>query len=175
MHKLFLILTLVFVSGLIGCGESETKESRKRLPIVRKRVKWLNSYEAAVTKSRETGKPIFAFFTGSDWCKYCSLMDEQILNTVTFANWSKENVVLLELDFPRNKQLEEPIARQNEELKNKYRISGFPTILFLMPDGTPVLQAGYHKVTAEQWIEVVEKKLKESLGNQTSQPSETQN
>lgn len=165
MHKFAVPLTLL-LTLTCGCGpEAKTETTiKKKPPIVKKRVNWLVSHEKAVAKSKESGKPIFAFFTGSDWCKYCSLLDHQILNTETFAKWSKENVVLLELDFPRETPIDPKLKEQNEALVARYQVSGFPTVLILTADGKPILRAGYESVTAEQWVNVLDMKMNEALG-----------
>lgn len=37
-------------------------------------------------------------------------------------------MVLLELDFPRNKQLAPEIVQQNQSLQQEFRVTGYPTI-----------------------------------------------
>ncbi|MEC9094241.1 MAG: thioredoxin family protein, partial [Planctomycetota bacterium] len=110
MKQLFVLLVFTAILA-VGCGEGATPSKRKKPPILKPRVQWQVSYPDAVKMSKQTGKPIFAFFTGSDWCKYCELLDHQILNTEIFANWAKANVVLLELDFPEKKELDPEIKK----------------------------------------------------------------
>ncbi|MEC9091218.1 MAG: hypothetical protein VX438_00835, partial [Planctomycetota bacterium] len=61
------------------------------------------------------------------------------------------------------------IKKNNESLRKRYGVTGFPSIIFLMPDGTPILKSGYIQVTAAQWVEVIDKKLKESLARYRSE------
>ncbi len=68
-------------------------------------IKWLDSYEEAAKISKETNKPILANFTGSDWCRWCKVLDKEVFRTDEFKTWASENVVLLELDFPKKKKL----------------------------------------------------------------------
>lgn len=167
-----MLLCLCLVAG---CNSDTRPDSNDDFPpMSNARNQWLTSYDQAVEKSRETGKPIFAFFTGSDWCQYCTLLDNAVLNTETFASWARKNVVLLELDFPRNHPQPPELQKQNESLLNRYRVTGFPTVLLLTADGKPLLQAGYQPVTAEQWIEVFDAKMKAALKNQAEKPAPTQ-
>lgn len=89
---------------------------------------WLNDVNKAQTLSKLTGKPIFAFFTGSDWCSWCRKLQVDVFTKAAFKQWASEEVVLLELDFPARKVLPENIARQNQAMKNFFKISGFPTV-----------------------------------------------
>jgi protein disulfide-isomerase len=84
--------------------------------------------------SKKSGKLVFAFFTGSDWCGPCKEFTRTILSTSTFRNWARTNVHLLEVDFPERKAQSDMIKRQNEALANTYRVTGFPTVLLITPD-----------------------------------------
>ena len=49
----------------------------------------------------------------------------------------KKNVILLELDFPRRKQLPPELAQQNASLQQTFQIQGFPTVwLFYLTKDT---------------------------------------
>jgi protein disulfide-isomerase len=89
---------------------------------------WFTEVPKAHAISKSTGKPIFAFFTGSDWCVWCRKLQADVFTKPSFQEWANEKVVLLELDFPAKKQQPINIAQQNQQLKNFFKISGFPTI-----------------------------------------------
>ena len=42
--------------------------------------------------------------------------------------WAEENVILLELDFPRRKKLDPEIETNNNYLQTIFKVRGFPTI-----------------------------------------------
>ena len=73
-------------------------------------------------------KPIFAFFTGSDWCGWCHKLQREVFAKQEFIDWAKKNVVLLELDFPRSKQLSPELTQQNSSLQQQFQVQGYPTI-----------------------------------------------
>ena len=89
---------------------------------------WLVDVKEAQAISAKTNKPILANFTGSDWCGWCMRLTRDVFSKPEFKEWAKENVVLLELDFPRGKKLPQEIAQQNYGLKNAFQVQGFPTI-----------------------------------------------
>ena len=50
-----------------------------------------------------------------------------------FAEAAGKNLVFVSLDFPRDQKIKDlvPNPERNEELKNKYGIRGFPTVLIM--------------------------------------------
>ena len=89
---------------------------------------WYNDITQAYQLSKQTQKPIFAFFTGSDWCGWCHKMVNNVFDKPQFQAWAKQNVILLELDFPRNKKLPDNLAQQNGSLQQAFKVQGFPTV-----------------------------------------------
>src|ERR1700739_1600298 len=89
---------------------------------------WYTDLNKAYELSTETKKPIFALFTGSDWCIWCHRLGSAVLEKPGFAAWAKTHVILLELDSPRQKQLPEPLAKQNSSLQQFFQVQGFPTV-----------------------------------------------
>lgn len=96
---------------------------------------WYNKLDEAQKISNAQNKPIFAFFTGSDWCGWCHKLQREVFAKKEFIEWAKKNVVLLELDFPRSKPMPEDITKQNSELQQFFRVQGYPTVwLFFVKD-----------------------------------------
>lgn len=90
---------------------------------------WETNVTKAMEISKETKKPLLLFFTGSDWCGWCIRLQKEVLRTPEFAVWAKENVVLVELDYPRKAPQTADIKKQNNELQMAFGIQGFPTIV----------------------------------------------
>ena len=90
---------------------------------------WETNVTKAMAISTETKKPLLLFFTGSDWCGWCIRLQKEVLRTPEFAAWAKENVVLVELDYPRKAPQTDDIKKQNNELQMAFGIQGFPTII----------------------------------------------
>tara|TARA_B100001250_G_scaffold331828_1_gene297063 strand:+ start:27 stop:533 length:507 start_codon:yes stop_codon:yes gene_type:complete len=89
---------------------------------------WIEDFPQAFELSVETGKPILANFTGSDWCGWCIKLDKAVFQTEEFKIWAEENVILLELDFPRRKKLDPEVEANNNYLQSIFQVRGFPTI-----------------------------------------------
>lgn len=89
---------------------------------------WLVLLEEAYAESKKTGKPIMANFTGSDWCGWCIRLTKAVFSKNEFKTWADDNVVLLELDFPRRSKLPENIEVQNRSLQQAFQVRGFPSV-----------------------------------------------
>jgi protein disulfide-isomerase len=93
-------------------------------------INWLTNVKEAVAISNKTNKPMLLFFTGSDWCGWCIRLQKEVLKTPEFAAWAEKNVVLVELDYPRNVPQTDVIKIQNQDLQQGFSVQGFPTICF---------------------------------------------
>lgn len=89
---------------------------------------WLVILEDAYQESEKTGKPIMANFTGSDWCGWCKRLTASVFSKDEFKTWADENVILLELDFPRRTQVPADIKAQNQSMQRAFQVRGFPTV-----------------------------------------------
>jgi thioredoxin-related protein len=91
-------------------------------------LQWHTNLQEANQLSQASKKPIFAFFTGSDWCGWCKKLQRDVFAKPEFVTWAKKNVILLELDYPRTKQLPAELVQQNNSLQQALSVSGYPTI-----------------------------------------------
>lgn len=116
---------------------------------------WEISYQSALQKSKETGRPIMLVFSGSDWCKWCKKLTNDVFSTHEFARWSTDNVIKVEVDFPTVNNLPTQIKRQNELLKAKFGhiVRVYPTVLFVNSDGLVIGKTGYVDGGVENWID----------------------
>ena len=97
-------------------------------------LEWHTDLNKAIEISIESEKPLFMFFTGSDWCGWCIRLQKEVFFKPDFVKWAKENLVLVELDFPRRKKLEESLKQQNENLRKMFAVRGYPTGWFVVPE-----------------------------------------
>ncbi len=114
--------------------------------------------DAATKYAAEKDLPILFNFTGSDWCGWCKLMDKNVFNKDEWKAYAKNNVVMVWIDFPKNKDLvpQKYVAR-NKELQAKYAVRGFPTYLLIDAKTNAVigkLGAGRDKTPASFKAEV---------------------
>ncbi len=97
---------------------------------------WHTDLNKARELSNATHKPIFGFFTGSDWCGWCRKLQSDVFAKKPFVEWAQKNVILLELDFPRRKEQPAELVQQNQALQQAFGIKGYPTVwlFYVTPD-----------------------------------------
>lgn len=96
---------------------------------------WATDFEQALKKAREQKRPVFVDFTGSDWCPPCIQLKKDVFDTAEFKTFAEENLVLLEIDYPRAGGQSPELRRQNDELQQRFKIEVFPTLVLLDEDG----------------------------------------
>ena len=76
-----------------------------------------------------------------------------------FAEAAKKDFVLVSLDFPQGAELKAkiPNPKRNDELKKKYGIRGYPTVLVMTPDGEVFGKTGYARGGPEPYLENLRK------------------
>lgn len=93
-------------------------------------VVWHTDIVKATKIANKTKKPLMLFFTGSDWCGWCIRLQKEVFKTPEFESWAKDNVVLVELDFPRRTPQAPELMTQNAEIQQFFGIRGYPTVWF---------------------------------------------
>lgn len=112
MKKIFLALLIAFSAIALQAQEAE----------------WHTDLNKAMAISNKTHKPLFLFFTGSDWCGWCMKLQKEVFKTPEFTKWAKDNVVLVELDFPKRTPQDDAIKQQNAQLGSFFQVRGYPTV-----------------------------------------------
>jgi protein disulfide-isomerase len=119
---------------------------------------WLNDYKKAQEEAKANKKLLLLNFTGSDWCGWCIKIDKEIWSQPQFKDYARDNLVLVELDFPRRKDQPAEVKKQNLQLAQQYEVLGFPTIVVLDSNGQKLWQFdGYFPGGPEAFIAELQK------------------
>ena len=136
-------------SGGFAPAEDDTPElnaaASDDTQLVASEINWIQNFAEAKSQAASEGKDILMDFTGSDWCQWCVQLKEEVFTKAEFAEYAKENFVLLELDYPQDDSKMSPeIVTQNAELLDRLNSEQeFPTILLADPKGRPYAKTGY--------------------------------
>lgn len=106
---------------------------------------WYADFDEAAKVAKEQGKDLLVDFTGSDWCGWCIKLKKEVFDHAEFSDAAAKDYVFVALDYPRGDEAKAkvPNPARNQELVQKYGVTGFPTILLMTPDGTVYGRTGY--------------------------------
>jgi len=131
MKKALILISIIFFQ-IININAQEANAIDK--------LNWISTYDEAKKLAKEENKPILIFFTGSDWCGICKMLDKDFLSTKKFKKIADESLILYKADFPRRTDLVSAEQKKvNEKLDKKYSKSrkkrSFPTIVITNANG----------------------------------------
>ncbi|GAT34553.1 thioredoxin-related protein [Terrimicrobium sacchariphilum] len=122
---------------------------------------WQTDYKAALAQAAKEKKSVLLDFTGSDWCGWCIKLDKETFSESRFKNFAKNNLVLVEVDFPQKKTQSAELKEQNEALSKQYGVEGFPTLVLLNSEGKEIARnVGYLPGGPDgfmKWVKAAEK------------------
>lgn len=118
---------------------------------------WTDDCDKGLAQAKTEKKMSLLDFTGSDWCGWCMKLDKEVFSEKEFKDYAKQNLVLIELDYPQQKRLPKHTKDQNEKLKGEYGIKGYPTIFILDSEGQKIGQLGYMEGGPKAFIAAIEK------------------
>jgi protein disulfide-isomerase len=152
MWRIIAALCLMFSAALLtGKAEGATTASK---------LNWMTNFDDASTIAKKDKKPLFLFFTGSDWCGWCHKLENEALSTNEFYDAAGDKFIFVMVDFPLKSPLDAKTTAQNKELQRKYGVQGFPTIILLDDNLQKIGQTGYQagggRAYAEQLKKMVE-------------------
>ena len=147
ISALFVLFIFLFTS--CNNGQSATPDG----------LNWENNLEQAIAQAKKENKAVLVNFTGSDWCIWCKRLSSEVFQQKEFKEYADKSLVLVMLDFPRDKQQTPETQNYNRNLAQKYGIQGFPTILIFNSQGKMVAQTGYQPGGPEKYVEHIKSYL----------------
>ena len=97
----------------------------------RTRVEWREWGAEAFEEARERDQPVLLSLTAT-WCDHCHEMDEGTYAVPTLAANVNDGFVPVRVDVDRHPRI-----------RDRYNMGGFPSTVFLTPDGTVLTGSGY--------------------------------
>lgn len=111
-----------------------------------KRGPWEESETIAKQRSVREGKPLLIWFTDSVGSPMCKALSQELFSTNDFGNWATEKLVRLrvdasvkitdpDLDLGSSEDRRIAIKNYSAELKKRYKVLGYPSLVLLSPSG----------------------------------------
>ncbi|MBS4168797.1 thioredoxin family protein [Parachlamydia sp. AcF125] len=147
-------LSFIVLTALAFCWLSSAQAASATSPL-----QWHENYAEAAKLSASSGKPLFVLFTGSDWCTYCIKLENEVFATPEFAKALGNRLIFVKLDYPPKASVPVQIKEQNEALKRKFNIQGFPTVVLLDSKGGQIGVTGYKTGGGKIYADHIQKLL----------------
>ena len=108
---------------------------------------WTEDFDAARQQAAKDGKFVFAAFSGSDWCGPCMTQGKEVFSQKGFLHKLSKRYVPVMLSSPSDRSALSKLAiEQNDELKKRYDVRGFPTMVVVNPaDGKEVKRQSVYR------------------------------
>ena len=118
---------------------------------------WLTDLNAGRAQAQREGKFVLINFTGSDWCPWCIRLRQEVFTQPEFESFASRNLVLVEIDFPKRTPQAAAVQKANASLVTQYKVDGFPSLVFLNPQGQVVHRGGYEPGGAKPFVQEMTK------------------
>jgi thiol:disulfide interchange protein len=115
------LLAVALVVATLGCGR-KTAPTAPAQAGGDARVVWLDNYENALTQAQAEKKPLMVDVM-ADWCSACKRLDAEVFSRADVAA-AAGKFVAVKVD-----------GDKRPELKKRFEVSGYPTIILLTPEG----------------------------------------
>ncbi len=114
---------------------------------------WTQDIDEAMEKAKAEKKDLLLNFTGSDWCVWCKKLEGEVFGKEEFVKEAQKQFVMVTLDFPQDKaNVPVEIQKQNATWKQKFGVSGFPTVYLTNAEGRPYAKTGYQPGGPEAYL-----------------------
>ena len=81
MQKNYLVLITIFLSVFTLFSQTPKDTLLVENVVV---LDWQPTFKMALKKSKKQNKPVLIYFTGSDWCSLCKILDEKLFHILNF-------------------------------------------------------------------------------------------
>lgn len=134
-------------SIVLCCAISAADEPRPDLV-------WLENVEQAVQQARVEHKSVLASFLGPDWDASSRAVREDVLHAPAFAKYAEKHFVCVEIRFPGLRPLSPERCKYNTDLKNRFQVETYPSLVLLDANGMPYAQVdgGGALLDVNAWI-----------------------
>jgi hypothetical protein len=98
----------------------------------------MTSYDDATQAASPRNARILALFTGSDWSPAGRKFQDEVASHSDFVNTFATDCIFLRLDFPMRAPIAPTLRQQNEQLRQRYGVTSYPTLLVLTAGGEKI-------------------------------------
>ncbi|GAB4186482.1 MAG: hypothetical protein Tsb0015_04300 [Simkaniaceae bacterium] len=163
IKKLILSCLLFIISSL---------SAESKLPV-------MENFEKANEMAKAYQKPLVLIFLGSDWCELSQKFIKNILEDAEFEKISCNDFLFVKIDFPELNNQSSNLLEKNYELKQRFHIQNFPTLIILDNEDQEISALGYLPCSGKEYAKQLRyivteyHKLKSYLENVSLEKADT--
>jgi protein disulfide-isomerase len=107
---------------------------------------WVQRFVDATREATARKARILALFTGSDWSPASRQFQDEVASHPDFINTFGADCVFLRLDFPMRTPITDDLRQQNRQLRERYGVTVYPTLLVLTAAGEKLATVDFAKL-----------------------------
>lgn len=158
--KRFTIITLASIFAFTAMAQPEPKAPAKAPAKEEQKAPTLNNLrdpEKAMDLAKKEKKIVMYHFTGSTWCPPCKQLDAKVIHSKEFIDFANKNLAYVNMDNNRRGFVDKEYNEKYMELMAKYKVTGFPTLIFINPKNNEVKKmVGYSGKATSEIIKEIE-------------------
>lgn len=148
MKRILTIATGIIMMISVSAQNQGTKEASETGALQFNTASW----NEILATAKEENKPVFLDISAS-WCGYCKQMKANVFTNPDVAKLYNATFINVSVDGEKGEGI---------QLAKKYGVKGYPTFVFLYPDGSMIFQtSGFHN--AERFLELGNKAKNEKI------------
>lgn len=112
---------------------------------------------AAQARAKASGKGLLLVFTGSDWCRPCMQLHDEVWSKQEFVDAAGKSWELVVVDSPRGDDVLDAATRaRNEALRERFAVNSWPTIFLADAEARPYARTkDYAPGGPKAWLETL--------------------
>lgn len=115
---------------------------------------WETDYAKARKRALAENRPLFLYYTGSDWCILCRKLDKTIFSDQAIQKNLQENWVPVKLDELRKRRMPKARERHLDQVKRMYKIQAPPAMLLVDPSTeTSFIRFSYLEINPVEFLD----------------------
>lgn len=141
--SIFIIMVAALFFAACGSGSDHTataeETATQKLSGGDAKFTWYTDWDKGIEAAKKENKPVLVDFY-ADWCHWCKVMDEKTFSADEIKRRFSENWIAIKInsDYKEKQGTYEGKTMSYPQLVRYFKVSGFPSYLFIDKEGNPV-------------------------------------